>query len=49
MIASLLLIWIGIKLSAPWWFYIFAGCALLLNLLKFSVRMGNAIHKSMGD
>lgn len=49
MITSLLLIWIGIKLSAPWWFYIFAGCALLWNLFKFSVWMGNAIHKSIGD
>lgn len=49
MITALLLAWIGAKLAAPWWFWCFLGVHLMIHLSMFSVRLGNTIHKTMGD
>lgn len=35
MITSALLIWIGIKLSAPWWFYVLAGARFLFGTIGY--------------
>lgn len=37
MITSALLIWIGIKLSAPWWFYVLAGVRFLCGTIRYFI------------
>lgn len=35
MITSVLLIWIGLKLSAPWWFYVIAGVRFMWYTINY--------------
>lgn len=39
MIVSLLLVWIGIQLNAPTWFYVLCGVILLGNIIDLSVKI----------
>ena len=39
MMIPLLLVWIGIQLNAPAWFYVLCGVILLVNIIDLSVKV----------
>lgn len=39
MIAAFLLIWIGLKLNAPTWFYLLCGVLIILKAISFGIEM----------
>lgn len=50
MIIDICLIWIGMQLNAPVWYYCLVGFALFLNTLSFGLKMfarGKASNKEL--
>lgn len=37
------LIWIGVRLGAPTWFYILLGLAALCRILNFGIKLGEKV------
>lgn len=42
MIGSILLIWIGMQLNAPVWFYALIGVRFLISVIQFGIKMYKA-------
>lgn len=43
MLADILLLWIGVQLDAPTWFYILLGVRFVINLVNFGIKLGKNI------
>ena len=41
MIIDICLIWVGMQLNAPVWYYCLVGFALFCNVISFGLRMFN--------
>ena len=46
MITCICLIWIGMQLSAPVWYYTLLGVAMLLSIINFGIKMYKAGSKN---
>lgn len=45
MIACACLIWVGWKLSAPWWYYSILAVCAVTQIVKYGIYMGKAANK----
>lgn len=45
MIGCVLLIWVGINLSAPWWFYALLAVRAVLSMIDLGIKIGKAGKK----
>lgn len=45
MITCACLIWIGWKLSAPWWYYAILAGYVLIQIIKYGIDIGKAVNK----
>ena len=45
MFADICLIWIGIQLHAPAWFYILIAIRLLINMMNCGIKLGKAVKE----
>lgn len=45
MIASILLIYLGVQISAPWWFYALCGFRLIVDFINLGIKLGKNQEK----
>ena len=45
MISLICLIWIGLRLSAPTWYYALLGFGLVIKLIDLGIKLGESSKK----
>lgn len=45
MITCICLIWVGLRLSAPTWYYALLGFGLVVNLINLGIKLGESSKK----
>lgn len=45
MINCICLIWVGLRLSAPTWYYALLGFGLVVNLINLGIKLGESSKK----
>ena len=49
MISVILFIYIGIRLSAPWWYYALLGVVSLFKILGAGIKFGKKVGEHAND
>ena len=49
MITAILFIYIGIHISAPWWYFVLAGAIFLAKMATFFVSVGKKVGERIDD
>lgn len=45
MISVILFIYIGVHISAPWWYYALLGVVSLFKILDFGIKLGKKVRE----
>lgn len=49
MITLFLLIYTGVQISAPWWYYTLVGISFLIKVLGFGIKWGEKVGEHSDD
>lgn len=49
MISAILFIYIGVQITAPWWYYTLLGIACLFKFLGAGVKLGKKVGEQTHD